>query len=90
MCDDAVDNFLFFVFWYVVYVPCFVELSLTATITLCSIKDHINVNLIATASKFVGGSERSMKIHFDFRRSLMIPASSHLSDRIVFVATVTL
>ena len=60
MSDNAVDNFLLFVFWNIIDVLSLVQLRLTAAVTLGPIKYHVNVYLVTTAREFICRSEGTM------------------------------
>ena len=90
MGNDAVDNFLLFVFRNIIDVLSLVQLRLTAAITLGPIKYHVNVYLVTTAREFICRSKRAVQIHLDLWWSLMISASSHFCNGVVLVTSVTL
>ena len=90
MSDDTVDNLLFLVFRDVVNVSSLMELRLTAAITFCSVKYLIYIYLVIAARILVSGSKWPMKVHLDFGCDRVIPTVSHLRNRIVFMAPVTL
>ena len=90
MGNDAVDNFLLFVFRNIIDVLSLVQLRLTAAITLGPIKYHVNVYLVTTAREFICRSEGAMQIHLDLWWSLMVSACSHFCNGVVLVTSVTL
>ena len=49
MGNDAVNNLFLFIFRDIVYVPCLMQLRLTATISLGPIQNHVDINLITAA-----------------------------------------
>ena len=90
MGDDTVDDLLFLIFWNVIDVPSFMKLCLAATIAFCSVQYLIDVNLVVAARIFIRRSERPVKVHLDFRCDRMVPTVSHLCNRVVFMASITL
>ena len=90
MSDNAVDDFLLFVFRNIIDVLSLVQLRLTATITLGPIKYHVNVYLVTTAREFICRSKWAMQIHLDLWWGLMVSASSHFCNGVVLVTAVTL
>ena len=66
MGDNAINDLLLLVLWYVVDVSGFMKLGLAATVTFCTVEDLVYVDLVIAARILVRGSKWPMEVHLDF------------------------
>ena len=90
--DDAIENLLLLVSVInpvdAIYVLGFMKLSLAATVSFCTVKNLVNIDLVCAARVLISRSKWPMKVHLHLGWLLMVSAVAHFCNRIVLVASI--